>query len=79
MEFLYHSHAPVCSIMFYSETPWTVARQAPLSKEFSREEYMSGLPFPTLGDLPDPGIPLVFLALAGRFLPLHHLGSPILF
>jgi len=37
-------------------TPWTVACQAPLSMGFSRQEYWSGLPFPSLGDLPDPGI-----------------------
>ena len=37
-------------------TPWTVAFQAPLSMEFSRQEYWSGLPFPTPKDLPDPGI-----------------------
>ena len=37
-------------------TPWTVAHQAPLSMKFSRQEYWSGLPFPTSGDLPDPGI-----------------------
>ena len=37
-------------------TPWTVAGQAPLSMEFSRHEYWSGLPFPPPGDLPDPGI-----------------------
>ena len=37
-------------------TPWTVARQASLSVEFSRHEYWSGLPFPPPGDLPDPGI-----------------------
>ena len=37
-------------------TPWTVAYQAPLSMEFSRQEYWSGLPFPSSGDLPDPGI-----------------------
>ena len=36
--------------------PWNVARQAPLSMEFSRQEYRSGLPFPPPGDLPDPGI-----------------------
>ena len=35
---------------------WTVAHQAPLSMEFSRQEYWSGLLFPTPGDLPDPGI-----------------------
>ena len=37
-------------------TPWTVAHQAPLSTEFSRQEYWSGLPFPPPEDLPDPGI-----------------------
>ena len=36
--------------------PLTVARQAPLCMEFSRHEYWSGLPFPSVGDLPDPGI-----------------------
>ena len=39
-------------------TPWTVARQAPLSMEFTRQEYWSRLPFPSSGDLPDPGIEL---------------------
>ena len=37
-------------------TPWTVASQTPLSLEFSRQEYWSGLPFPSPGDLPDPGL-----------------------
>ena len=37
-------------------TPWTVAHQAPPSMGFSRQEYWSGLPFPSAGDLPDPGI-----------------------
>ena len=37
-------------------TPWTVNHQAPLSMEFSRQEYWSGLPFPSPGVLPDPGI-----------------------
>ena len=37
-------------------TPWTVAYQAPLSMGFSRQEYWSGLPFLSSGDLPDPGI-----------------------
>ena len=37
-------------------TPWTVARQAPLSMELSRQEYWSGSPFPFPGDLPDPGM-----------------------
>ena len=37
-------------------TPWTVAHQAPLSTGFSRQEYWRELPFPSPGDLPDPGI-----------------------
>ena len=37
-------------------TPWTIAHQAPLSMGFSRQEYWSGLPFPSPGDLPDAGI-----------------------
>ena len=46
-----------------SVTPWTVACQAPLSMEFSRQEYWSGLPFPSTGDLPNPGIDPGSLAL----------------
>ena len=42
--------------MSNSATPWTVARQDPLSTGFSRQEYWSGLPLPPLGDPPDPGI-----------------------
>ena len=41
-------------------TPWTEARQAPLSMGFSRQEYWSGLPFPLPGDLLNPGIETVF-------------------
>ena len=37
-------------------TPWTIAYQAPLSMGFSGQEYWSGLPFPSPGDLPNPGI-----------------------
>ena len=37
-------------------TPWTIACQAPLSMGFSRQEYWSGEPFPSTGDLPNPGI-----------------------
>ena len=44
-------------------TPWTVAYQAPLSMEFSRQEYWSGVPLPSPGDLPDPGIKPRSLAL----------------
>ena len=50
-------------------TPWTVARQAPLSMGFSRQEYWSGLPFPSPGDLPNPGIELGSAALQADALP----------
>ena len=57
-----------CSVMSDSfATPWTIARQAPLSVEFSSQEYWSGLPFPTPGDLPNPGIEPTSPALAGSF------------
>ena len=64
-----------CSVLF--AMPRTIACQAPLSMEFSRQEYWSGLPFPPLGDLPDPWIEPVSPALTGGFfIPLSHLGSP---
>ena len=47
--------------------PWTVARQAPLSMEFSRLEYWSGLPFLFAGDVPNPGIKAMSSELAGGF------------
>ena len=47
--------------------PWTVALQAPLSMGFLRQEYWSGLPFPSPGDLPHPGIQPASPALAGGF------------
>ena len=60
-----------CAQSFQScPTLWTVARQAPVSMGFSRQEYWRGLPCPPPGDLPDPGIEpssLVSPALAGRF------------
>ena len=48
-----------CSVMSNSATSWTIAHQAPLSMEFSRQEYGSGLPCPPPDDLPDPRIELV--------------------
>ena len=48
-------------------TPWTVTHQAPLSMEFSRQEYCTGLLFPSLRDLPDPEIEPLFPTLADRF------------
>ena len=60
----------VHSVVSDSGTPWTVAHQVPLSREFSRQEYWCGVSVPTPGDLPNPGIKLESLAspaLAGRF------------
>ena len=60
-------------------TRWTVAHQAPLSKEFSRQEHCSGLLFPSPGALPDPGTEpksLKFPALAGGSLPRAPPGKP---
>ena len=68
-----------CSVMSDSLPPWTVARKAPLSMEFSRQEYWSGLPFPSPGDLPNPGIKSRSPALQADSLPLSHEGSPKLF
>ena len=48
-------------------TPWTAARQAPLSMGFPRQEYWGGLSFPSSGGLPDAGIDPVSPALAGGF------------
>ena len=56
--------------------PWTIACQAPLSMEFSRQEYWSGLPFSPPGDLPDPGIKPRSLALQLDALPSELLGKP---
>ena len=57
-------------------TPWTVARQAPLSMGFSRQEYWNGLPFPSAGHLPHPGIKHRSPALQAGSLPLSHRGNP---
>ena len=59
-------------------TPWTVAHQAPPFMEFSRQEYWSGLPFPSPRDLPNPGIELGSPALQGDALRLSHQGIAIL-
>ena len=52
--------------------PWIVAHQAPLCMGFSRQEYWSGLPFPSPGDLPDPGMGPKSPALQAGSLPLSH-------
>ena len=57
----------VLSHVWLFVTPWTVAHQAPLPMEFSRQEYWSGLPFPSSGYLPNPGIKPASPGLAHRF------------
>ena len=64
------SASPLCP------TLWTVACQAPLSMGFPRQEYWSGLPFPSPGDLPDPGMEPRSPALQADSLPLSPLGKP---
>ena len=70
-------HARVLSRVWLFVTPWTVAHQAPLSMEFSRQEYWSGLPFPSPEDLPNPGIKPRSPALQADSLPLYSLRNPI--
>ena len=64
------------SAMSDSATPWAVAHQAPLSMGFPRQGYCSGLPFPTPGDLPDPGIEPESPPLQVDSSPLRQQGSP---
>ena len=76
---LLFSAAQSLSCVQLSVTPWTVARQAPLSLGFPRQEYCMGLPFPSPGDLSDPGIePMSPTAptLQADTLPLSHQRSP---
>ena len=58
-------------------TPWTVAYQAPQSMEFSRQEYWSGLPFPSPGDLPNPGMEPRSPTLQEDALPSEPPGKPV--
>ena len=58
-------------------TPWTVTHQAPLSLEFSRQEYWSGLACPSPGDLPNPGIERRSPTLQADSLPFELLGGAL--
>ena len=76
--FCVHAHVLSCVQLFAAT--YIVALQAPLSMEFSRQEYWSGLPSPTPGDLPSPGIELHLLHLLhwqADSLPLCHLGAGV--
>ena len=74
LEYLWH--ACVLSHVQLFATPWTVAHQAPLSIESSRQDYWSGLPFPSPEDLPDPGIEPRSPELQGDSLPTEPPGKP---
>ena len=68
--FMAHELKSVCFLCVQLfVTPWTVAHQAPLSMGFSRQEYLSGLPFPSPDDLPYPGIQPRSPALQADSLP----------
>ena len=67
-----------CSVVSDSLRPlWTVAHEAPLSMGFSRQEYWSGLPFPSPGDLPNPGIKARSPALQADALTSEPPGKPL--
>ena len=71
-----------CMLRYYTRvqlfaTPWTVAHQTPPSMEFSKQEYWSGLPFPSPGDLPDPGIEPRSPALQADVLSSEPPGKPV--
>ena len=70
------THAGKLSHVRLFATPWSVAHPPPLSTGFSRQEYWSGLPFLTPGDLPDPRIEPMSPMLPEDSLPLCNLGSP---
>ena len=73
------AHTCMFSHVWLFATPWTVARQAPLSMGFSRQEYWSGLLCPPPGDLPDPGIKSASSALAGKFFITVPPGKPLFY
>ena len=66
----------LCHVRLFA-TPWTIARQVPVSMEFSRQEYWSGLPFSSPRDLPDTGIKLRSFALQADSLLSETPGKPL--
>ena len=66
-----------CHVLFFAML-WTIAHQAPLSMGFSRQEYWGGLPIPSPGDLPDPGIEPGSPAFQEDSLPTELRGKPLI-
>ena len=73
-----HFHLLSLSRVQLFATPWTVACQAPPSMGFSRQECWSGLPFPSPGHLPDPGIEPGSPTLQADALPSEPAGKPVI-
>ena len=69
MYYSYYGGGLVTQLCLILATPWTVACQTPLSMGFSRQQYCSGLPFPSSGDLHNPGIKPRSPALQADSLP----------
>ena len=69
-------HAQLLSCVRLFGTPRTIANQAPLSMEFSKQDYWGGFPFPSPEDLPNPGIEPGSPALAGGFFTTEPPGKP---
>ena len=76
MDIAVHGGSLVVKSCLTLANPWSVAHQASLSKGFSRQEYWNGLPFPSPGDLQDPGIEPASPALQADSLPMNLQGSP---
>ena len=77
---MFRAHTQSLSCVQLSVTPWTVAHQSPLSMGFPMQENWSGLLFPFPGDLPDPGIELMYPVspeLAGGFFTTEPPGKPL--
>ena len=70
-------HVQLLSFVQLFETSWTVAHHSPLSMKFSRHEYWGELPFPSPGDLPNPGVKPASPAWLVDSLPLNHLWCSI--
>ena len=74
---LYYSEVKLLTRVRLFATPWAIAYQAPLSMGFSRREYWSGLPFPSPGDLPNPGVEPRSPALQADTLPSEPQGRSL--
>ena len=78
LQIQYGSSGLVAKSCLALATPWTVVCQAPLSMGFSRQEYWSGLPFTSSGDLPNPGTEPVSPAWQMDSLPMNHQGINVM-